>query len=140
MPTLKLVYPVRILLSLKSLKISLYVRELVLPIIKNFLLCSMSWATYSRNREKGGLVTTMSACLSSSMHSSLRKSPPSLSGVAVFLSGSSSHFTSAKLTAPSALLSETSLISILKGCFLSLCFKPSTLNKRSWPPAIGEGT
>ena len=32
------------------------------PMIRNFFPCSTSWATYSRKREKGGLVTTMSAC------------------------------------------------------------------------------
>ena len=46
------------------------------PMIRNFLPCSTSWATYSRKREKGGLVTTMSASFRSAMHSGLRKSPP----------------------------------------------------------------
>src|SRR5438270_509133 len=57
----------------------------MLPMIRNFLPCSTSWATYSRKREKGGLVTTMSACLSNSTHSALRKSPPSARGVGVEL-------------------------------------------------------
>src|SRR5688572_260576 len=50
--------------------------------IRNFFPCSMSCATYSRNRENGGLVTTMSACLRNATHSELRKSPPG------YLSGS----------------------------------------------------
>ena len=44
--------------------------------IRNFFSCSTSWATYSRKREKGGLVTTMSASFRSATHSALRKSPP----------------------------------------------------------------
>ena len=67
--------PSQTLLFLIRGKIPLYLIAFWLPMIKNFLSYSISWATYSRNRENGGLVTTMSACLSSSMLSALRKSP-----------------------------------------------------------------
>ena len=43
--------------------------------ITNFFLYSTSWAIYSRNRENGGLVTTISDCFSNAMLSALRKSP-----------------------------------------------------------------
>src|SRR5438128_1624816 len=56
----------------------------MLPMIRNFFLCSTRRATYSLKRENGGLVTTMSACLSNSTHSALRKSPPPARGVRVW--------------------------------------------------------
>ena len=46
-----------------------------LPTMRKFLSCAINCATNSRNSEKGGLVTTMSACWSSAMVSAPRKSP-----------------------------------------------------------------
>jgi hypothetical protein len=50
--------------------------RVLIPDDQELLPCSTSWATYSRKREKGGLVTTMSASLRNATHSGLRKSPP----------------------------------------------------------------
>src|SRR3972149_5190791 len=86
-----------------------------LPRIKNFLLSSASCLTYSRNSENGGFVTTISASLSSSTHSSLRKSPFPFKGVAVFLLLFNKFFTSSRSIAPSPSISGTSVISILNG-------------------------
>lgn len=47
----------------------------ILPIIKNCFSYSKSCATYSRNSENGGLVTTTSDSCKSSRHSRERKSP-----------------------------------------------------------------
>ena len=90
----------------------------ILPIIKNFLSYSNSCATYSRNSENGGLVTTISACFSSSTHSFERKSPggkssspfsslpPPLACI-IFLISSRSYI-------PSPFSSDTSVISITR--------------------------
>ena len=67
--------PSHILLSFINGKISLYVIALTLPIIKKFFSYSISCATYSLKRLKGGLVMTTSACFIYSIHSSERKSP-----------------------------------------------------------------
>src|SRR3989338_4080532 len=104
---------------------------------KNLFLCSTSCATYSRNRENGGFVTTISASLSNFVHSSLRKSPPPRRGVAVFLSCFSKYSTSSRFIAPSLSVSGTSLISILKGS-LPDGFNPSTSNSGNCPPTIGK--
>src|SRR3989344_3130181 len=103
----------------------------------NFFLYSTSCATYSRNKENGGLVTTISASSSSLMHSSLRKSPSPFRAVAMLASFFKSHFTSAIPTAPSALVSVTSLSSILNGS-LPFGFKPLTSKSGNCPPAIGD--
>ncbi len=68
---------------------------------------------YSRNRENGGLVTTMSASSSSATHSLLRKSPSPFSGVMALASLRSRYSTSARSIAPSPFASGTSLISTL---------------------------
>ena len=82
------------------------------PTIINFFSYFINCPMYSRNKEKGGLVTTISACLSNSMHSCERKSP--LFNIDnTFLSFFKRYCTSDKSTAPSPFSSLTSVISTL---------------------------
>ena len=76
--------PNHALFPLISLKISLYVIALMLPIIKNFLSYLTNWSTYSLNNENGGLVTTISDCFNNSILPALRKSPSPLKWVISF--------------------------------------------------------
>ena len=69
------------LLFMNKGNISLYVMAFWFPMIRNFFSYFTSCATYSRNNENGGLVTTMSASFRSSTHSALRKSPSPLSSL-----------------------------------------------------------
>jgi len=61
-------------LSFISLKISLYDNAFIFQMSMNFLLYSISCATYSRKSEKGGFDITMSASFKSAIDSSLLKS------------------------------------------------------------------
>ena len=83
------------------------------PIIRKFFLYSTNCAKYSRNRENGGFVTTISASFSNSIHSCERKSPFPLSMEITFLSFCMRYFTSARLIAPSPFTSVTSVISTI---------------------------
>ena len=108
-----LLLPNHILLSRNDLKISLYVIAFWFPITIKCFPLSMSCMTYSRNIEKGGFVTTISACFKSPTHSGERKSPSPSKRVRTFFLFLSKYSTSDKSTAPSAFSSVTSVISIL---------------------------
>src|SRR3990167_6355118 len=79
--------------------------------IRNCFLCSKSCVVYSRNKLNGGLVTTMSDCLSNSTHSALLKSPSLSRGVhSLCLLVLSCFEISSSVKEPSPSTSPTSLI------------------------------
>src|SRR3989344_4197403 len=111
----------------------------MLPMIRNFLSCSTICEMYSRKSEKGGFVTTISASLSNSPHSSLRKSPLPCNFRDDFLLRLSRASTSSKPIAPSLLLSGTSFISTTYGSLPS-GLSPSISNNGICLPTIGDLT
>src|SRR3989344_6768434 len=112
--------------------------------IRNCFLCSKSCVIYSRNKLNGGLVTTMSDCLSNSTHSSLLKSPSPSSGVhSLFLLVLSCFAISSSVKEPSPSTSPTSLIINLLAVILGRPFDfvsvLSSPNNPSCVLATGDG-